>query len=114
MLPGMNPRKMQQMMKKMGIQQVDIDAKEVIIRCEDRDIVITDPSVAKVNMMGKENFQISGNIEERPVSTAPEIDEEDIRTVAEQASVSNEKAEEVLKKHAGDLAAAILELKKEE
>ena len=114
MLPGMNPRKMQQMMKKMGIQQVDIPAKEVIIRCEDKDIIITDPSVAKVNMMGQENFQISGTVEERPVSTAPDINEEDVKTVAEQANVSKEEAEEALKKHEGDLAAAILELKKEE
>jgi nascent polypeptide-associated complex subunit alpha len=114
MIPGMNPRKMQQMMKKMGIQQTEIDAKEVIIRCEDKDIIITSPNVSKVNMMGQETFQVTGNIEERVASTVPEISEDDIVTVSEQASVGKEEAEEALKKHSGDLAAAILELKKED
>ena len=113
MLPGMNPRKMQQMMKRMGIQQTEIDAKEVIIRCEDKDIIITSPNVAKVNMMGQETFQVTGNVEEKPVSAVPEISEEDIKTVVEQANVSKEEAEEALKKHNGDIAATILELKKE-
>jgi nascent polypeptide-associated complex subunit alpha len=113
MLPGMNPRKMQQMMKRMGIQQTEIDAKEVIIRCEDKDIIITNPNVAKVNMMGQETFQVTGNIEEKPVSAVPEISEEDIKTVVEQANVGKGEAEEALKRHEGDIAAAILELKKE-
>ena len=62
MLPGLNPRKMQQMMKQLGIQQVDIPAIEVIIKTEEKDIIITNPSVAKVNMMGQETFQIAGEI----------------------------------------------------
>ena len=77
MLPGMNPRKMQQMMKKMGIQQVEIPATEVIIKGEEKEIVITDPQVSKVNMMGQETFQITGQVEEKELSTEPEISEED-------------------------------------
>ena len=65
MFPGMNPRKVQQMMKQMGVQQVDIPATEVIIKTDEKEIIITSPSVAKVNMMGQETFQISGTIEER-------------------------------------------------
>jgi nascent polypeptide-associated complex subunit alpha len=116
MIPGLNPRKMQQMMKRMGIQQTDIAAKEVIIKCEDKDIIVTNPSVAKVNMMGQETFQISGNVEERQISVSdtPEISEEDIDTVVEQAGVSKEDAEDALKRHKGDIAAAILELKSKE
>lgn len=111
MFPGMNPRKMQQMMKRMGIQQVDIPAKEVIIRTEDKEIVITEPSVAKVNMMGKETFQISGNVHEKELSSEPEINEDDISTVAEQANVSSEEAKKALEESKGDIAAAILSLK---
>ena len=48
MFPGVNPRDMQKAMKKMGIQQEEIDAVEVIIRLEDRDIIITEPQVSKV------------------------------------------------------------------
>ncbi|MBS3169070.1 nascent polypeptide-associated complex protein [Candidatus Woesearchaeota archaeon] len=110
MLPGLNPRKMQQMMKQMGIQQVDIPATEVIIRTEDKEIVITSPSVAKVNMMGQETFQISGTIEERNLSTMPEISAEDIQAVMDQAGVDQTAAKEAIKKHQGDLAEAILDL----
>lgn len=111
MFPGMNPRKMQQMMKRMGIQQKEIDATEVIIRAGDKEIVITEPSVAKVNMMGQETFQISGNVQEREISSDPEIKEDDIKTVAGQAAVSEEDAKKALEESKGDIAAAILSLK---
>jgi nascent polypeptide-associated complex subunit alpha len=110
MFPGMNPRKMQQMMKKMGIKQVDIPATEVIIKTEDKEIVITEPNVAKVNMMGQETFQITGSIHEREKETKPEISEDDIKTVAEQAKVSLEKAKEAIEEANGDLAEAIMKL----
>ena len=110
MIPGMNPRKMQQMMKRMGIQQVEIDATEVIIKCPDKEIVITEPSVAKVNAMGQETFQISGQINERELSTKPEINEDDIKTVMDQANVDEGKAREALENAEGDLAKAIMDL----
>ncbi|MBT3814276.1 nascent polypeptide-associated complex protein [Candidatus Woesearchaeota archaeon] len=114
MMPGMNPRKMQQMMKQMGIQQVDIPATEVIIKTADKEIIITNPSVAKVNMMGQENFQISGNVEERELSTAPDISEDDVKTVMEQANVSEEQAKAAIEGAEGDLAEAIMSFNKEE
>ena len=110
MLPGMNPRKMQQMMKRMGIKQVEIPATEVIIKTEEKEIVITEPSVSKVNMMGKETFQISGQINEREKITESEISEDDIKTVMEQANVDEEKAKEALEKAGGDLAKAIMDM----
>ncbi|MBS3098363.1 nascent polypeptide-associated complex protein [Candidatus Woesearchaeota archaeon] len=111
MFPGMNPRKMQQMMKKMGIAQVDIPATEVIIKTEDKEIVISNPQVSKVNMMGQQTFQIVGDIEERSISTEPEISEDDIKTVMEQADCSEEEAKKAIEENKGDLAAAILALK---
>jgi nascent polypeptide-associated complex subunit alpha len=110
MFPGVNPRQMQQAMKRMGIQQVDIPATEVIIKTADKEIVITEPSVAKVNMMGQESFQISGHVHERETKSAVEISEDDIKTVAEQANVSLDEAKKALEKSEGDLAKAILEL----
>lgn len=112
MIPGMNPRKVQQMMKQMGIQQVDVPASEVIIRSEGKDIIIQNPSVAKVNMMGQETFQISGEIHEQEHSTSPEISEEDVKTVMEQAHVNKETAQKTIEKCDGDLAEAILSLSK--
>ena len=111
MIPGMNPRKMQQMMRKMGISQQEIDATEVVIKTPEKELVISNPQVSKVNMMGQETFQIIGEVEERALSKEPEISEEDIRTVMEQADVDEEKAREAIEKNNGDLAKAIMDLK---
>ncbi|MDP4012347.1 MAG: nascent polypeptide-associated complex protein [Candidatus Nanoarchaeia archaeon] len=108
MFPGINPKDMQKVMKKMGIKQEEIDATEVIIKTNSKDLIIKNPKVTKVNMMGQETLQIMGDIEE-----ASSISEEDIKTVSEQAGVSKEEAKKALENNNGDLAAAILELKKE-
>jgi len=100
-------------MRKMGIQQVDIPAKQVIIRTADKEYIFTEPSVAKVNMMGQETYQITGEPEVHQLSSAPEISEEDIDTVAEQTGASREEAREAIEEADGDLAEAILKLKKE-
>ena len=105
MLPNINQRKMKKAMKRMGIQQVEIPAKEVIIRCEDKDLIIKNPSVSKINMMGQETIQVLGEITERSI-----ISEDDIKTVIEQTNVSKEKAKSALEKCDGDLAEAILSL----
>lgn len=110
MIPGMNSRKMAQAMKKMGIQQVDIPATEVIIRTPEKEIIISNPSVAKVNMMGQQTFQISGDESERSLSTEPDINEDDVKTVMEQTGKSEEEALAAIKDHKGDLAAAIMAL----
>ena len=112
MIPGMNPRQMQQAMRRMGIQQTEIDAKEVIIRTEDKELVFKNPQVAKVNMMGQNTYQIIGEPEERSLSSEPEISEDDIQRVMEQAKVDKKKALAALEKHNGDLAEAIMDLKK--
>lgn len=113
MIPGINPRKMQQMMKQMGIQQTDIEATEVIIKTPTKELVFSNPSVAKVNMMGQETYQIVGSPEERELESTPELSDDDIQTVVEQTGVSAEDAKEALEKNKGDIAQTILELKKE-
>ncbi|MBI2668399.1 nascent polypeptide-associated complex protein [Candidatus Woesearchaeota archaeon] len=108
MIPGINPRQMQQAMRKLGIQQTEIPATEVIIRTEDKEIVIRNPSVQKVNMMGQETFQIAGDIEECKIKE--EISEEDIKTVMEQTNVTKDQAKKALEDSEGDLAQAIMNL----
>ncbi len=49
MMPKMNPRQMEKMMKQMGIQSQNIEADEVIIRCADKEIIITNPSIQRRN-----------------------------------------------------------------
>ena len=111
MIPGMNSRQMAQAMRKMGIQQVEIEATEVIIKCPDKQIIINNPQVSKVNMMGQETFQIVGQPEEQPLSSEPDINEDDIQTVMDQTGTSKEKAKDSIEKNEGDLAKAILDLK---
>ncbi len=113
MFPGMNSRKAAQMMKKMGIQQVEIPATEVIIKTPEKEIVITEPQVSKVNMMGQETFQVVGEANERELSSEPEISDEDIQTVAEQAKVSEQDAKQAILEAKGDLAEAIINLQKD-
>ena len=110
MLPGMNPRKMQQMMRQLGIKQEEIPAVEVIIRTEEKDLIIAKPSVSKVDMMGQETFQISGEVIEKERSARAEISEEDLKTVMEQTGASEKEAREALNRNQGDLAQAIIEL----
>ncbi|MBU0958095.1 MAG: nascent polypeptide-associated complex protein [Nanoarchaeota archaeon] len=109
MFPGMNPKKMQQAMKQMGINQEDIPASRVIIEQEDKNLVIENPSIQKITMQGQESFQITGDIsEEEPEEEG--INKDDIKTVAEKTNKSEDEAKESLEKNDGDLAASILEL----
>ena len=107
MFPGMNPKMVKEAMKKMGIKQEEIPATEVIIKTPDKDLIIRNPQVSKVIAMGQETLQISGTIE---VMEMQKFSEEDVKTVADQAKVSKDKARAALEKTDGDLAQAIIEL----
>jgi nascent polypeptide-associated complex subunit alpha len=109
MFPGVDPRQMQGMLKKMGISQEDIDASRVIIEKTDNSkIIIDNPSVQRIKMQGQETFQIAGDILEE--SQKEETSEEDIKTIVDKTGVSEKKARQVLEKNNGDLAETILEL----
>ncbi|MBM3247748.1 Nascent polypeptide-associated complex protein [Candidatus Pacearchaeota archaeon] len=117
MFGSMNPKKMQAMMKQLGISQQEVDASQVIIKKNDGSkIVIDNPSVLKVNMSGQETFQISGDISESETDNNEESEdsnaklEEDIQTIVEQTGISKEEAAIELEKHDFDLAETIIEL----
>jgi nascent polypeptide-associated complex subunit alpha len=125
---GLSPKQMARMMKKMGIEQNDLKGvREVIIRFDDKEWLISNPQVGVIKQGGAESYQISGSKTERGVTTggAPsqladhpeepeqiEIPVEDAALVAGQTGVSIEEATEALKETQGDLAAAILKLKR--
>ena len=109
MIPGINPKKMEKMMKQLGMKQQDIEAEEVIIKCSDKELIIRDPSVAKVNMMGQESLQITGTIEERSLE---KFNDEDVSTVVSQAGCSEEEAKNALEE-TDDIAEAIIKLKQQ-
>tara|TARA_Y100000310_G_C20153657_1_gene565923 strand:+ start:219 stop:563 length:345 start_codon:yes stop_codon:yes gene_type:complete len=110
MLPGMNPRQMQKMMKQMGIQQVEIPAVQVIIKTQDTELVFAAPQVSKVNMMGQETYQIVGTPEKRAISSAPTISEDDIQTVMDQTGKDHDTSAKAISEAEGDLAKAIMDL----
>ena len=110
MFPGMNPREMQKAMKRLGIKQEEIDAEEVIIKTPSKDLVIKNPHVSKVNMMGQETIQVLGDITEVEKSNEVQVSEDDISTVMEQTNCTREEAFQALEKSNGNLAEAIMKL----
>ena len=114
MIPGMNKKQMKQMerqMKKMGMKMEDLEGvQEVIIRFEDKELIIDNPSVSVMNVMGQETYQVDGKAREVELEYEIEIPDEDIEMVANSAGVSEEKAREALEECKGDLAEAIMKL----
>lgn len=108
MLPGIDPKKMNALMKQMGISQDDIEANRVIIETSDKNIIINNPSVVKIKMQGQTSFQISGEVSEE--SAEQETSEEDIKTIMEKTNCSEQEAKKALEISNGDLTEAILSL----
>lgn len=106
-----NPRQMQRMMKQMGMKNTEIDAEEVIIKCRERDIVITSPSVTITEVTGQKFYQISGNEEIRESQIEEEgVDEDDVEIIVSQTGCTKSQAVKALKEVNGNIAEAILKL----
>jgi len=105
MFGGMNPKKMQAMMKQLGINQEEIKAERVIIEKLDGKIIIDNPSVVKVKMQGQESWQING--EAREENAEEPVREEDVILVSEKSGKSKEDARKALEE-TGDIAEAIM------
>jgi nascent polypeptide-associated complex subunit alpha len=110
MMPGnINPKKMKQMMKQLGMQveQID-DVQKIVITTPKGSYIFDSAEVSAMTMQGQTTFQVIGT--PRFEESAPVIPEDDVKMVAEQAGVSLEKAREALIKSRGDIADAILSL----
>ena len=106
MIPGMNKKMMEKAMKQLGVKHEDIEADEVVIKQGDNNLVIKQPTVTKINMSGQETYQVTGEAE-----VVENINEDDVKTVMEQANVDREEAVKALKENNFDIAATILKLK---
>jgi len=105
---GVNPKQMAQMMKQMGIKVEDLKAKRIIIETDSgKKLIFEDAQVQAINMHGQKTYTITGTPREE-VS----IPQEDIAMVAEQTNSSKEEATKALEETNGDIAEAILKLKK--
>ena len=116
MFPGLNPKKMQAMMKQMGISQQEIPAKRVVIEKNNGNIIIENPSILKINMQGQTNFQISGKVSEEANSREDTSEkplgvlDEDIKTIMQKVGCIEQEAKIAYEKANGDLTEAILSL----
>lgn len=103
----MDPKKVQQMMKKLNLNVQELEAEEVIIRTKNKNIIISKPEVMIADMMGKEVYQVSGEVSEADI-----ISEKDIEMVMEKTGKDRDTVVNKLEELNNDLARAIMELKR--
>ena len=110
MFPGkMNPKKMKQMMKQMGMEMEEIEGVEkVVIYTPAGNYVFDDAQVVATTMQGVTTYQITG--EARFEEAVPEIPDDDVALVASQTGATEETARAALVETRGDIAEAILKL----
>ena len=104
-------RQTRRMLERMGVSMDQIDGvEEVIIRTADKDLVIKKASVSEMKMKGSRMFQVVGDDIEERIREKPKYTKDDVLLVAQQAGVSEARAEQALKDNDGDLATTILKL----
>ncbi|HLE47983.1 MAG TPA: nascent polypeptide-associated complex protein [Candidatus Thermoplasmatota archaeon] len=117
MMPGLggriDPRRMNQMMRQLGIDVKDVEnVQEVIIRTPTQEIVFEKPEVTIMTAQGQKTYQVVGNprTAARGAPAPLVIPEEDVKLVAEQSGKSHAEAKKALESTKGDIAEAILKL----
>ena len=71
-----DPKKVEQIMKKLNMKVQQIPAGEVIIKMKEKKIIISNPEIMLADMMGREVYQISGDVSESVL-----VNEDDVRMV---------------------------------
>lgn len=99
-------KKMQELMKKMNLRVREVKAEEVIIKCSDKNIIISKPEIMIADMLGREVYQITGE-----VSESGAINEKDIALVMEKTGKDRVTVEKKLEELNNDIVKAIMELK---
>jgi nascent polypeptide-associated complex subunit alpha len=116
---GFKPRDIRRAMKRLGMEVEEVKAERVEILLDDGGrLVIDEPQAVMVIRARGQAPMIYVVGEARRVEpgeagggeAAPEISEEDVALVAEQAGVSPEEARRALEEAGGDIAEAILRL----
>jgi nascent polypeptide-associated complex subunit alpha len=110
MMPGkINPRQMNQMMKKLGINIKEIEnVEKVIIKTDTKQYIFDNAEVTIMNAQGQKTYQITGR--PRIVNIEEEIPKADIELIMKQIECSYEEAKKALKEKNGNIAEAILSL----
>ncbi|MHB8584745.1 MAG: nascent polypeptide-associated complex protein [Thermoplasmatota archaeon] len=133
----MNPRKLNAMMKQLGIDVKEIpDVEEVIVRTKTKEYVLTNAEASIMTAQGQKTWQITGDVKERaraagaspgaPAAAAtggtarpaaapapaPAVTftEADVDLVASQANVPKDRARKALEGAKGEPAEAIIRI----
>jgi nascent polypeptide-associated complex subunit alpha len=110
MMPGrINPRQMNQMMRRLGINVKEIEnVEKVIIQTNEKEYIFEGAEVTIMDAQGQKTYQVTGNpiIKERK----EELREEDIQLIIDQTGKSKEEALKALEESKGDIAEAIMKL----
>ena len=115
-----SPREAKRLQARM--RQVELEGvQEVIIRFADKETVILNPSVMKAfipGMLESDTYQVMGAGTDRPLgsdtvaSAGVQYTDADVELVIAQTGASEEEARKALEEENGDLAGAIVRLKK--
>ena len=110
MMPGrINPRQMNQMMKRLGINVKEIkNVEKVIIQTDEKEYIFEDAEVTIMDAQGQKTYQITGN--PSIIERKEEFKEEDIKLIIDQTGKSEEEAKKALEETKGDIAEAIMKL----
>ena len=96
-------------MKKLNMNVQQIPADVVIIKAKNKNIIISNPEIMLANMMGRDIYQVTGE-----VSESIPINEDDIKMVMDKTGKDRDTVVRKLEELDNDLAKAILELKEVE
>ena len=110
MMPGrINPRQMNQMMRRLGINVKEIEnVQKVIIQTDTKQYIFEDAEVTVMDAQGQKTYQISGK--PKIIVKKEKIPTEDIKLVMEQTGKTADEAKKVLEETKGDIAEAIMKL----
>lgn len=102
-------------MKQLGIKTENFDAVRVVVEMADGSKLVFDkPQVMAMVMQGQKTFTVMGNPrEEKNAGAIAGFTDDDIQTVIEQTGASREDAANALIETDGDMAEAIIKLKKD-
>lgn len=104
-----DPKNLEKMMKKLNMNVQQIPAEVVVIKTKEKSIIVSKPEVMLANMMGRDIYQVTGEVSESyPVS------EEDIKVVMDKTGKDRETVVKKLEELNNDLAKAIIELREAE
>ena len=106
---GINPKQVEMLMRQFGIKTENIAAKRVIFELADKKLIIENPTVNAIDAQGQKMYQVVGEAKEEKGGAS---NEEDVKLVMEQSGATKAKAEKALKEAQGNIAEAILKLKK--